>query len=104
MLFTELVRFMADDGIGIADMLLFTGPKVCALLSVEDAKERYCLAKGVPHVVAGPRKFPILGPWEPMGRQQILIEEFCPVLRAIEVMCRMRVRANVGVSGVVPSS
>jgi hypothetical protein len=39
-----------------------------------------------------------------MDRQQISIEEFCPVLRAIEVMCRMRARANVGVSGVVPSS
>jgi hypothetical protein len=26
----ELARFIADEGIGIADMLLFTGPKVCA--------------------------------------------------------------------------
>jgi hypothetical protein len=25
---TELLRFMADDGIGIADTLLFTGPNV----------------------------------------------------------------------------
>jgi hypothetical protein len=30
MLLMELERFIADEGIGIAEMLLFTGPKVCA--------------------------------------------------------------------------
>jgi hypothetical protein len=32
MLWTELERFMAEEGIGIAELLLFTGPNVCAML------------------------------------------------------------------------
>jgi hypothetical protein len=31
---TELVRFIADEGIGIADILLFTGPSVYNVLEV----------------------------------------------------------------------
>jgi hypothetical protein len=61
---TELARFMADEGIGIAEMLLFTAPRVCARvrihkLQMQDAR---CARQYVPRAVGGPRRCPVPGP------------------------------------------
>jgi hypothetical protein len=65
---TELVRFMAEAGMGIADMLLFMGAKDCARRQTvlwegatggEIAQQKADLLRGV----GGPKTCPTPGPW-----------------------------------------
>jgi len=68
MLETELVRFIADDGMGMADELLFTGANVCVRgqkvrprVATRWEAARAGIRKNSPG--DGPKTCPTLGPW-----------------------------------------
>lgn len=61
----ELVRFIADDGMGIADELLFTGANVCVRGQKvrREVATRWEAAREKNSPGGGPRTCPTLGPW-----------------------------------------
>jgi len=72
MLDIELERFIAEEGIGIAEMLCVRPPSVCALIRNWAQELRKLRVGDLPRAGGAQRKCPFLGPLVDLNSQAII--------------------------------